>query len=233
MLTNDQVEQLKYIADHNDGRCDRCARPINIYRYKLNSTMALFLRRMAKAVSDTGQNDVDLSTIGLAYSMRTQVSKLRQHGLIARVKNETGAQVPGHWLVTRKGWDWLRGIAQPAKVVVFENQVLGHEGGVLTINEVLGEVPQPKGEAEAITEEEAQVYGQLRENPYKRVSQTALYRGGYNSKLVKGTEYEIVLGKMQLGKPVLVDVEGVTDLSYRDIAAFQKEWKIIKKEATT
>lgn len=228
MLTNDQVEALKVIADHNDGKCDRCNRPINIYRYKLNSTLAIFLRRMAQAVKQSGVNDVDVSTLGLPYSMRTQVSKLRTHGLIARVKNDENAQVAGHWLVTRKGWDWLRGEPLPAKVVVFENQVLGHEGGTLTINEVLKELPDPKGETVQITEEEAQVYADLREKPRREIVLQARFRGGYEGpNLKRGTEYEVIVNKLQLGQPVKLIAP--VPREYKDLAAFQKDWAIIKQ----
>lgn len=225
MWNEQEVRELEEAAAVNNGRCDRCGRVIKIYRYKLNATMANFLRRMAEEVKTTDNNDVDIAAIGLTYSQRSQVSKLRLHGLIARVKGENGKQVPGHWLITKKGWDWVsRGVAIASKVVVFENQVLGHDEETITIQEALGEPGLPQ--ETPISEPEAQTYSQVR-GPLLNHAFMAVYQGQRAGRLEPGEQYEIEIEKLQVGKPVVMARPETR--TYRDIAAFQKDWKITRK----
>lgn len=227
MLTDTQFEYVKE-QDHGSGLCEHCGQVIKIYRYSLNKTLADFLWRMANRASETGNQKVDISTLGMAYSQRTQVTKMRLHGLIARVKNDEGTQEPNHWLITTKGYEWLRGGAIAEKVVVFNNQVIGHDGREVTIKDVTG-VTLPATEAmegEGITEPEAKAYTDLRK-PRKGVHLTAVWRGSFGG-LIKGQTYQLELKRLQIGQPVVM-LKPFSSV-YRDIAAFEKEWQIIKQE---
>ncbi len=227
-MNNEQIAALEKEAEHNNGRCSKCNQTIKIYRYKINKTHASFLKAMANAVRDTGVNDVDISTIGIAYSTRTQVSKIRQHGLIARIKNAEGKQIPRRWLITHKGWEFLNGQAIPEKVIIYNNQVLGHDGADVTIYKVLSERfdPQEPIYAETpVSEPEARTYSEVRQ-PKKRMEIQAVYKGrGYDTGYQAGQQYDLVLDRLQLGKPVKVLAPHARE--YRDIAAFQKDWRAL------
>jgi hypothetical protein len=228
-MNNEQIQELEREAEHNNGRCSKCNQTIKIYRYKINKTHASFLKAMANAVRDTGENDVDISTIGIAYSTRTQVSKIRQHGLIARIKNAEGAQIPRRWLITHKGWEFLNGQPIPEKVVIYNNQVLGHDGANVSIYEVLKQRfdPQEPIYAETpVSEPEARIYSDVRQ-PKKQLEITAIYKGrkDYSTGYETGQKYELVLDRLQLGKPVKVLAPHARE--YRDLAAFQKDWRAI------
>lgn len=225
MLTNDKIEELRVMAEQNEGRCTTCNRVLSIYRYKVNRSMVAFLRAAAKSVKDSGKNDFDASTLGIAYSVRTQSSKIRQHGLIARVKGPDGTQLPSRWLITRKGWDFLSGEAIPAKVIVFENQVIGHDGGAISINEITGE--PMVADSTPITPPESRVYSQMRE-PKKHMTMRAEYRGhAYGGGPLNANEvYDLEVERLQIGKPV--KLLKPVQREYRDIASFHKEWKITK-----
>lgn len=227
MLNSDQIAELEKIAELNDGHCDRCSQTIKIYRYKIAKSHANFLKAMANAVRDSGVNDVDISTIGLAYSVRSQCTKMRQHGLIARVKNEAGAQIARHWLITHKGWEFLNGKTIASKVVVFNNQVLGHDGEDTTIHQVLGERFDPqasKYEEAPVSQTEAKTYKDVRKG-YKGMKVHARYKSR-DARFFHHQTYEIYLDRLQVGRPVkMLEPSQVT---YRDIADFQKHWSIVK-----
>lgn len=227
MQTIEEANALEKIADSNDGHCDRCGQTIKIYRYKVSRSHAVFLRAMAEAVSASGKNDTDIGTIGIAYSVRTQVTKIRQHGLIARVKNAAGAQIPRHWLITSKGWKFLNGEPIPSKVVVFNNQVLGHDGGMVNIYATLGEKRDPEAkqyEEAPVSPAEARTFSDVRQ-PTLAFSQRATFRGhsyGLTGVYKPGASYELVLERLQVGKPVKITAPH--EREYPDIAAFQKDW---------
>lgn len=198
-----------------DGKCKTCGRIIKIYRYHLNSRMARFLRAMAK---ENTKGAIDISKLDLPYSVRTQVTKMRLHGLIARHKVE-GKQVARHWLITHKGWGWLGGVDIEKTVVVYNNQVIGHEGPSITIQRA---DPQPLHDEEAISEPEAKTYANVRQRVAMRVR--AIFRGRSWGKLVKGDSYELDIKTLTVGKPV--ELSEPIEISYKDIAAFHKDWQV-------
>lgn len=228
--TPEEIQELERVAEVNDGHCDRCKRVIKIYRYKANRTMALTMRQPYKAYKESGGvNDIDVRDINLVYGQRSQLSKVRLHGLIAHVKDD-GKVVQSHWLITKKGFAWLDGQAIPTKVVNFGNQVLGHEGGTITIHEALGEAPAPEQyESEAISTAEAGTYRNIRQ-PQKHMQMTATYKGhSYGSGGPQTNQtYNLELERLQVGKPVIiVTIDGEPyKREYKDVAAFQKDWKV-------
>lgn len=228
--TPEEIQELERVAEVNDGHCDRCKRVIKIYRYKANRTMALTMRQLYKAYKDSGGvNDIDVRDIQLVYGQRSQLSKVRLHGLIARVKDGEGNVIQSHWLITKKGFAWLDGEAIPTKVVNFGNQVLGHEGGTITIHEALGEAPtEPLYEGEAISTKEAGTYRNVRE-PQRFMDVNAEYKGYGSGELKTGKVYTLRINRLQVGKPVYVTVKEILQtqpLEYKDIAAFQRTWKV-------
>lgn len=226
-FNEEEVKDLLIIADANDGHCDRCKRVLKIYKYTANAAMAKLLRAMATSQYSTGSMEINLTTLGLPYAVASQQTKTRLHGLIVQVKNDDGTRKASTWRITRKGFEWLRGEEIPERVIVFDNQVIGHEGSGITIHQIS---PEVKHQEEEISQPEAEVYHNVRQ-PMKNLSFKAKYRGqGYfNAKILKaGQLYPIEVSKMQMGKPVEVHVEA-TILEYKDIAAFQKAWQIIKE----
>ena len=222
MISLEQARLLEQDAEQNGGKCSNCHQTIKIYRYRINSTHARFLKAMAAEVDKTGVNDVDLSKIDIAYSTRSQCSKLRQHGLIARVKDARGVQVPRHWLITKKGWGFLKGEMIPSKVVVYNNQTIGHDGGMTSIYRVYGDTPH---EAEPVSEAEARTYQDVR-TPVKTNTVFAEFKGNtnFNGQFLKGNTYPLEVERLQVGKPV--KIARPVKITYKDIAAFQRDWKV-------
>lgn len=231
-MTTDEARELEKQAELNDGHCSNCHQTIKIYRYRINKTHASFMKAMANAVRDTEVNDVDISTIGIAYSTRTQVSKIRQHGLIARIKDERGVQIPRRWLITHKGWEFLNGQAIAEKVVIYNNQVLGHEGNLVNIFDVLGERfdPQEPIYAETpVSEPEARILDDVRQ-PQSHTLVTATFKGrDYHGRFRRSQTYELKIKRLQMGKPVeIIGIDGeATERRYSDVAAFQRDWRTV------
>lgn len=240
MLDEAKIAELKEVAEQNDGHCDRCARPIKFYKYRVNKTMAIFLRAMDKELRKAikqGEKSIDIYTLPIAYSVGTQRSKMRQHGLIARAKNDKGEKISRHWLITTKGYNFLNGDPIQEKVVVFDNQVIGHEGKLVSIYGVLDEVALP--EEKNITQPEARIYHEVRE-PKKYMKVLAEYQGYDSSHLKNKAIYPLQIERLQVGRPVKVIMGEASDLGnntsqeleYRDINSFGKAWKIVETMET-
>lgn len=223
-LSAEKINEIIAVAAANDGHCDRCLRVIKVYKYGISTMMAGIMKAMAAATKETGQREIDMETLGLTHNERSQVSKMRQHGLIVQAKDGDHKKAR-HWLITTKGWQFLRGEDIPAKVVVFDNQVLGHEGGNANIRRILGE--PGFYESDPLSTEEAAAYHNVRSEPKRKIEYQAIYKGRSAGYLVAEKTYTIYVERMQLGKPVVLYVdEQPSPMEYRDIAAFQRSWKI-------
>lgn len=227
-LSTEKINEIIAVAAANDGHCDRCLRVIKVYKYGISTMMADIMKKMAEATKQTGHRDIDMETLGLTHNERSQVSKMRQHGLIVQTK-EDGHKKARHWLVTSKGWQFLRGEDIPAKVVVFDNQVLGHEGSTANIRRILGE--PGFYESDPLSTAEAAVLHDVR-TPQKMQEHDAVWQGYDQGALRRGSTQTIKIERLQVGKPVVVHLDLPGDegnarrFEYPDIAAFQRHWKI-------
>lgn len=223
MLQANELANLQEIADQNDGRCDRCNRVIKIYKYRINKPLAQILMAMREAVEVNGTNEVNFNKLDIPYSMATQRTKLRLHGLIAKVKDDKGQHKGGMWLITKKGGEFLKGEPIPEKVVVFDNQVLGHDGGLVSIKQVLDDYNSY--EQKKISTPEAKVYSDVK-TPKKNYECKAEWNGPDTGSYFAGQVYNLTLLALQFGKPVVM--MRPWEETYPDIAAFQKHWKVVE-----
>lgn len=140
-------EIMDYITEH--GHCPSCYRDARAYTFTLNATLIKILQNIYGAIVLKGQNDIhlDKDTEGtpfeLKYSQRSNVTILRFHGLVAKVRDETGKQTAGHWLITRRGASFLKGnISVPAQVRTFDNEVKWHSPDFVSFRDVMKMAPQ-------------------------------------------------------------------------------------------
>lgn len=223
MIDLAQAQALEKDAQNNNGHCSNCGQTIKIYRYGISTSMVRVLKAMARATEHAGQA-IDADKLALKHSERTQLTKMRFHGLIAKVKRD-GRQVPRNWVITTKGWQFLGNKPVPAKVIIYENQVLGHDGGETTIRRVGGLASD--FEQEPVTEPEARAYSDVR-TPQRHTTVNAVYVGHPRPNLDKtGMTLTLEVDRLQIGHPVKLTVVDTNDkLEYRDIAAFKRDWKV-------
>lgn len=228
-ITLEQAEALQKEAKENDGKCSHCGHAINIYDYPVNKVMVAFLKKMAEMTDELQSREIDVEKVSTVNHERTQITKLRVHGLIAKVKDADGHHRARMWIITKKGWGFLRGEEIPRKVVIYNNQVLGHVGGMTSVKRIDG--ASDEFEKTAISEPEAKQLADVR-TPQKMTEFKAEYRGNSGSELLKGRVYDVQVERLQIGKPVIAHVYidrlkggGWLELKYGDVASYTKNWK--------
>jgi len=85
----------------------RPSRKENIDKLKV-----LMLKRAAQHVIDTKKpvfRKSELNLIDFGQSAYGRFGALRFHGLIAKMKDDDGKVIKGEWIITRRGWAFLRG----------------------------------------------------------------------------------------------------------------------------
>lgn len=222
-MTTEEIKQLEKIAKQNDGRCDQCHQIIRIYKYPANKTLAYLLRKMADVSLNQEGRNFDINDVTTEHKLQSQISKLRFHALIAKVKGADGKHIPRMWVITTKGWAWLRGEAITKYAVVYDNTVQGHEGAQVTINQV------ERGHdfvQENLTTKEAGALASKTE-PRFNMQIRAVYRGYSHTGQgpQKGKEYQLEIERLQVGKPVRMF--SPFERTYNDIAAFHKDWQAV------
>jgi hypothetical protein len=117
--------------------CIHCGASLKSYWHRLTPGLVNTLVKVFVKVIDKGQDRVHISEITLNHSEYGNFQKLRFHGLIAKFK-ENGVWVPGDWLVTKRGAEFLRGeIRVPERVKTFRNKVIGHSDEVVWVKDIL------------------------------------------------------------------------------------------------
>jgi len=127
----------------NEHVCPHCGASMKMYWHHLTPLLVETLVLFYKAVCDKAENCVhmpkDISE--LTKTQYNNFQKLRLHGLVAKVK-VGGVRKRGHWLITRRGAQFLKGeLALPRDVQTFRNRVVGHKGRMVRIGDVLGSEP--------------------------------------------------------------------------------------------
>lgn len=222
-LTTEQIDELLKIAEHNDGHCTTCGQTIKIYTHKVNAKHARILRAMADRTNETQNRQVNFNDIDLAFAEHSQRTKMRQHGLIAKYK-EDGRHVASTWVITTKGWSFLKGDPIPAKVIVYNNQVLGHEPETITINRLMDD--DIHYEEMAISGAEAKVYNDVR-TMHRHYRYYAQFKGKNLSGFDNETVYTIEIDHLKTGYPIKMSLP--FEATYPDIAAFQRNWKVLSE----
>jgi hypothetical protein len=117
--------------------CPTCGASMKKAWHTLTPGLVGALVKIYKEVSSKGENVWVRRGNDLTKNEDSNLTKLRFHGLIARVKKD-GERVPGEWLITRRGVDFLRGEIQiPRRVQTFRNRVIDHDEQLVTVTDVM------------------------------------------------------------------------------------------------
>ncbi len=111
----------------------RITRPVD--KHRLTTGLVRILINIHRTVQEKGRNDIHVNrevpeVCGpQSYHQLSNITKLRFHGLIAKMKDDDGNHKKGHWLITKRGGEFLRGeIDLPEIVETQKNRVVGHSG---------------------------------------------------------------------------------------------------------
>lgn len=129
-------------ANQEDFHCPTCHHTSTAYWHKLNPGLVKALIKLRAAVHQYQRNSIDIHhEMNLTTTEAMNWTKLRFHGLVAKVKVDGQVQ-RGYWLLTSNGAAFLRGeLAVPAKVKTLNNHVEDHDRIEVTVEDVMGEVP--------------------------------------------------------------------------------------------
>ena len=111
------------------------------YWYKLTPGLLDVLFIMLQYVHEQNRNEFTIKEIRdrLKPFQYTQTTKLRFHGLIAKIKDDNDV-FTGKWLITRRAGDFLRNeIVLPVKVQTQSNTVIGYDDHNVSIRDVYGD----------------------------------------------------------------------------------------------
>lgn len=127
--------------------CEHCGSHIKPHKQRLTPGMVHALVKARKAVYLLNRNSFHLydDLVGenqLTTTEQMNWTKLRFHGLVAKVKNEDGSPKRGYWLITSRGFAFLRGeISIPNFVVTKQNKVIERSTTKVNLASVIGSMP--------------------------------------------------------------------------------------------
>ncbi len=136
----------KFPALKDKSTCGNCGASMQEYEDRFDALDAALLIHMGMAVKAawngettfTEANDVRVQNLLLSLSQKCRTTQAAKLGLIAKVTSPSGRHVPGHWLITSRGWAALRNEPVPARVVTFRNRIVErHTEEMITLSEVL------------------------------------------------------------------------------------------------
>lgn len=125
--------------------CFNCGASMQSYVFHLDCLDALLVHGMANVIKEkmmkgipfTEANMVHVqSTLNKYYSVASRTTQCAKLGLIAKVKNPDGTHDREEgWLITSRGWAFLRGEEVPAKIESFRNHIIEHFEERITIDQ--------------------------------------------------------------------------------------------------
>lgn len=133
------IEELCHIE-----KCANCGASMIEYVFEFDCLDAIMLLRMGREVNArlaTGMtfgaaNQVPVQKLeGATYAMKSRTTQMSKLGLIAQLKGANGARVPGVWVVTKRGFDALKGRPVPKNVQVWRNRIQSRTSEMTTLAE--------------------------------------------------------------------------------------------------
>lgn len=126
--------------------CPNCLASMHQYSPKIDFYDALLLKAMSDVVREhlragmsfTDANKVHVQSMsGTDYTTKSRTTKCRQLGLVAKVMVDGVHDQAAGWVVTHRGWQFLRNEPVPAQVTTFRNEIVERSEETTTILELL------------------------------------------------------------------------------------------------
>lgn len=124
--------------DNNQGKCPHCGANTKAFWHKLSPGLVSVLIKAIEYVKIHNKNCFHYKDLNLNYSEASNLQKLRFHALIAKVPDKAG-----HWLITKRGGQFLRGeIVVPMRVQTYRNEVKEHSKEMIHISDLRHKFPE-------------------------------------------------------------------------------------------
>lgn len=125
--------------------CPNCEASMKEYVYTLDAWDALLLLEMARSVREkrrkgiafTTANQTRVPELGTSHAVKCRTTQSAKLGLMAQLKTKDGKRVSGVWVITRRGWDALKGQSVPKRVKVWRKKIEERYDDQVTIQEAL------------------------------------------------------------------------------------------------
>ncbi len=126
-------------------RCANCGASMVEEIYSLDCLDAAFIFAMGRAMRErvqkevpfTQANQIHVPTLEATDAVRHRTTKCAKLGLVAKVIGSDGKQVKGRWLITARGFAFLRGEPVPRRVAVWRGRIQERYGETTTISGAL------------------------------------------------------------------------------------------------
>lgn len=112
--------------------CGNCGASMLEYIFEFDCLDALLLLTMARRVRNalnegvpfTEANKIRVQSLQSAsYAMKSRTTQMSKLGLLAKYIGENGRHEPGMWVITRRGFDALKGRKVPKSVRVWRGKI--------------------------------------------------------------------------------------------------------------
>lgn len=122
-----------------ETKCPHCGAGMKAFWHRLSPGLVAILIQCIEFVAEKGRNEFHyMHDLRLSHTQAANFQKLRFHALLAKKDGK-----PGHWVITARGGQFLRGeIAVPERVLTFRNQVTGHSSELIHIRDLRGKIPE-------------------------------------------------------------------------------------------
>lgn len=143
------IKAYPQFKDHT--KCPNCNASMAVYWFSIDHLTATLLLEMGRVVRqrvESGEtfhnaNKVHVqSRIEASYACKSRTTWASKLGLITKVlkKDENGEMkhdTKAGWLITSRGFDFLRGIPVPSHVSVFRNRIEERNNSLITLEEAI------------------------------------------------------------------------------------------------
>lgn len=133
-----EIPELK-----DKAHCANCGASMYQYVYNLNIIDIALIIGMAKAVRKakmgdmtfTDANRIHCPTLQVSDAVRHKTTRCAKLGLIAKYK-KNGKHIKGMWVITRRGFDALKGEEIPNGIIVWRGQTIERPNIMTTFDQV-------------------------------------------------------------------------------------------------
>ena len=124
------------------SKCLHCGAGMKAFWHQLSPGLVGVLIKAIQFVRTQNNNDFSIHDLSLSNTEYNNFQKLRFHALITKIDGKKG-----HWLITARGGQFLRGEIQiPKGVQTFRNKVLGHSDDLIHIRDLKNKFPSFESE---------------------------------------------------------------------------------------